>query len=421
VGVGVTQPGGAGTTIMFQTDTSAPNGLYYRAQDFAAAFPADFVALGTTPQTYRAKVSVQNGDGVLGAATSWKDTRGAVFFDTGRTYIVNATGLGNRLTEWGSVLIGATGEPLGYDGMTVYFGTNPTLQGVLKFYGCSLANINPTATLARILITPNVVGTASELIDSSVFTLGTQAYGSNTGEMARIRRLTAAGTGSGVNGRIVQFNCPDADEVVMFFPNGIQKINTGGYVRIGHPTFLGPSTTADTQTSVAGVYENPIWSQNVVKGSFLTYEEWMGFGALITNVLGVPIAGVPVSIWDPFDSRYIVTDILTGAFGTLDYLGPQSIAEFGQGSSPFAPFRNALLVNGHNNDGVEHEHTPFTIYINTGPLRLPQYLSRVFEFSFPYSLFLATEKQYSPLYLSVQLESASSPILGNEEWRPTLG
>jgi len=414
--VGVTQPGGAGTTIMFQTDTSAPNGLYYTEADFAAAFPADFVDLGTTPKSYRAKVSVQNGDGALTGTTTWKGTRSSVFFDTGKTYLVNATGLINRFTEWGTKATGASGDVIGYDGLNVFFGTNPTFNGNFKLYGCKLTNVNAAAATSRIFLTPTAVGAFAEIIDTPIFTLaGTQAFGiSNAVGIDVMRRINSVGLGSGaVNGHVVQFNCPDSEDMAFYWPNGDYKISTGGYVRIAEPKFIGPSTQGDTRGTFAMIVLNPEWSQNTGKLTApSTLEEWFSFGVLVTDANGAPVSGIRIEVYDNYDGRTVV-DTTTGTLGTIDFLAPQSVAEFGFGTSPDAPFRNALMIYGHNNDGLTHEHGPFTLFVNRG-MGVGLYPEYTQKFSFPYSTYLAgAEKQWSPMYFNVVLPASGTGIATN--------
>ena len=418
--VGITQPGGAGTTIMFQTDSSAPNGLYYRALDFAAAFPANFIDLGTTPKSYRCTVDLQNGDGALSDTTTWKETTSTVYFDVGKTYIVHVTGQINRFAEFGILATGADGSPLGYNGINAYFGITPKLSsglaqwgGNMKFYGCYLANNHATPGSSRMNFAPSVGG-VSDMVDTTVFTLGGfQGYGNTSGsQIDRMIRVNSASLATGgINGHIIQFTCADAEDINLFWPNGDYKISTGGYIVIEDANFIGPSTLADTRGTLAMILKDPSWSQSVPKWGIANFlEEWISFGVIASDSNGVPLPGVHVEIWDAFDGRFVV-DTVTDSQGQTDFLPLQSVAE----SPPFisgheiAPFRNCLMVRGHQNDGISHEHDPFTIYLNRGTDT-----QVVQKFTFPYQLFLAgAEKQYSPLYLNLQIPSPGSGIATN--------
>jgi hypothetical protein len=421
--MGITRPGGLGTTIFIYDDNNGAGGHAvgqpHTAAEISAAFPLDFVDLGTPlVRSYRSLVTVQSGDGVGTNVTTWQDTRIRIMWDSGRTYLTSSVGQSNRWTKWGTLATGANGEPIGYDGVVADFGTNPGsangLLGNAQLYGCQLNNYNAAAASSRVFLQPGFAGATYDIVDCNVFSLaGTQSYGSSTSQVARMKRVQAVSLGAGTNGRIVQFNCPDSDRVSFYFPNGDYKMNTGGYVRLAYPNFIGPSSLGEARYSVAGVMLNPTWSQNTIKPDQIipALEEWLGFGVLLLDKDLLPIEGARVRVWDEFDGRYVV-DVNTGPLGTIDFQAPQSIAEVGIVPTP--PFANALLARGHNNDGFTWEHT-FTLDINSdGAVPYP---SRSQRFTFPYSLFLGTQRQYQPLYLVIQLEPSST---GQEDSRPFL-
>jgi hypothetical protein len=202
------------------------------------------VDLGTTPKSYRQKVAVQNGDGVLTAKTTWKDSRVKIIADATRTYIVSSVGLVNRFTEWGTLGSGASGE-LGYDGLDYTFGTFTTIQGNFKLYGCKLSNFQAVANNSRIFLHPNIAGTYTEIYDTEVLSGGgTLSCGFNGFQVNKMRRVRFESLGVGVNGRMIGFDCPDSDTIRFHFPAGQYKIDTGGYVRIGNPVFVGAGSAA---------------------------------------------------------------------------------------------------------------------------------------------------------------------------------
>ena len=447
---GIAQIGGNGGDIRAQNNAHADAGgdgsysfedIYVKSnagawKAFDGVTPAVVkTAIGGT-RAYFFYVNLQRGDGVGTTATTIKDSRCIVVFvgpgnaisnNLAKTYLTSAVGQANAMTEWGLLATSASGEPIGYDGVHAVFGTNPGgasgILGNIKLYGCRLENYNATAANSRVFINPGFMPNVSDIVDTLVFTLaGLQSFGLGSSgiTIGRIKRLQSVGLGAVTAGHLVNFfadfNTPP-DGCSFYWPNGDAKINTGTYVVMANPLFIGPSQTADVRGQQANILLNPTWSQN--QAAFLPpfTEIWITYKALVTDQFGVPISGVRVKIYDSVDKRYVV-NTLTDASGKISFLAPQSIAESppfytGYGSYPNAPFPNALLVSGHNNDGVMHDHFPFTLYVNQGREK-KGYVDHARLLTFPYSKFLTTERQFGQVSQHILLEKIAA---GYEDWR----
>jgi len=396
---------GAGATrrIRIQNDAAAPNALYYTEQDYANAFPADFIDNLTNPPSYKAKCFVENGDGVGTAKTTWKGTRSTVHFDPGFTYQVNATGRVNRYTEWGTIIEGADGEPVGYDGLEVFFGAATTIGGNFRLGGCDLRNYQAAAA-GTIFLLPTTAGIeVAEAIDTDCYSGGTQAFGNATQPMTRLRRLTAVGFGAGTSGRVVQFNCLDADTPTFHFPNGNAKIDTGGLVIIRNPRFIGGSVLSETRLTFGGMFLNPRWSRQAVKtlipGSPL--EEYVNVFGMIRRG-GIGVEDTLVQIFDK-NGRKIV-DVRTNAYGQLPtfVMAPSIMVPTGG-----TPFEDAVAAIASEFDiglgsNAPRYQGPYRLEVN-GDGAIAGYPKVITYLEAPFQVFLGTEREYYPLGFTIDL------------------
>lgn len=403
---GLVQATGFGGNVTFQDDLLSLSGVQlvgYNEAEMALAFPADIIADGANVPGYRFRVSVQNGDGVGTAITTWKASRSKLSWDAGKTYIENTVGRVNRFTEWGLLTTGPDGEPIGYDGVEAYFGATTTCAG--KFYGCELRAVNGTSALN---IQAVVAGRTVDLVDTDVFTTGSQSYGSNAVAITRVRRLTAAGSGSALNGRITTFNCPDTDVITVAFPNGGNKISTNGSHAIRRLRCIGNSSNGfDLQVTQSAQYLNIEWSEACAKngGAGFTLEEWASFGVKVSSGSpATPVAGALVELIERPVSQgglgRTVVSATTDALGRVTFT-PAASPRFG--NVPFAV--PCVLVAGSDVAGTAAmEMGPFTLRVTAAGFDVEE-----MEFDWDYTLFQTNLKQYNPMSLAVELKPPAAP------------
>lgn len=166
---GITQPGGAGTTIFIYDNASAPDTIAYHFADIATAFPADFIDNGTTPKTYRSKVNLQVGDTTTGAAaTTLQDQDVGVWWDTGKFLLYRSTQTTSWTTNLG-VKVGTGNKATGRNGCKLYLGGGTfALRGNAAIYGSTIESQGTGLTFV-----PATSGQNYELIDCIIGNKGT--------------------------------------------------------------------------------------------------------------------------------------------------------------------------------------------------------------------------------------------------------
>lgn len=230
--VGVTQPGGAATTIFIYDNASAANASYYTFAEISTAFPADFIDNGTTPKSYRSKVSLQVGDtGVGAAATTLQDTDVAVFFDAAKVLQYRST----QTTSWTTNLgtkVGTGNKATGRNGCLIYQGTTATFRGNWAAYGSSILSQGGTMTFS-----PATSGSNYELVDCIIGNKGTGgtstiSIGSASVAASNIYNVDLWGNISSASlGLITALNSSNAERISI-------GINAAGYfIRSSQSTF----------------------------------------------------------------------------------------------------------------------------------------------------------------------------------------
>lgn len=296
-GPGVLQAGagGNGANVTFEDVTHADAGGdgRYSLADIAAACVGKgfFAADGVTPAVSRATllagygalsreiyfslVTLQNGDGVGVTPTILQDSNVTLNFITGKTYIVSSVGAANRTTEFGIEIPGSAGKPSSQSGVDVYFGAAPTLRGTSKIFGCKFV------VLGNLIFQPAVTGLNSRIINFIGEATGTLGFGLSTGEIAYMFNVDATSTTSGAGG-LVQFNCPDAERLVIAAPNATQIIATAGILSARDVVLVGGTgTTADFRNTTSPgsrwVLRDWVWSRsapNVISNVGCDTEDW---------------------------------------------------------------------------------------------------------------------------------------------------
>lgn len=317
-GPGVLQvgAGGAGANITVEDNTNVDAGGdgSYSLADIAAACVAKgfFAADGVTPavsrasliagygaisrETYFTFVTVTNGDGVGVTPTTIKDVNVDWNFITGKTYVVSNVGVANRTTEFGVEIPGSAGKPSSQSGVDVYFGAAPTLRGASKIFGCKFVAVG------NLIFQPATTGLNSRIVNFIGEATGTLGFGLSTGEIAYMFNVDATSTTAGAGG-LVQFNCLDAERLVIAAPNATQIIATAGIMNARDVVLVGGAgTTADFRNTTGGigarwVLRDWVWSRegpNTLSNVGCDTEDWRSYGirAFDPDAFGVPRAGL---------------------------------------------------------------------------------------------------------------------------------
>lgn len=372
----------------------------YAFTDISTKFPALFVDKLTNPRSYECLRNLRNGDGVGTAVTTIKDANAVVHFAANKTFTTSAVGGANRTLELGTKVVGANGKPTGYAGCDLYFNTaSQVFSRHMKLYGLKIQNIG-----GALLFQPSASGMTAEIVNGILLPSSTMALGNIAGAMSLLYNVDIVGTGVGSLGRILNFNCTNAERLTIAFPFGTYKINiTSGQLRIRDAVFIGPSSVADvgfTGTVVEIQLVEPTWSREAIQQSGIQrYEEWWRWEPVVINTrTRLPEQGATVNAYNLLGT--LVATAVSDADGRLSY-----------GSGLTA---NCLQVR--HQDAVTTlmvEDGPFTVTITPpdGTL-LPSSKIAVW----PYRSY-SGEKQFEPFQDQLELVSRGGE---REEWRPDL-
>jgi hypothetical protein len=365
VAVGVTQPGGAGTTIFYYDNASASNGLYYTFAEIAAAFPADFIDNGTATKTYRSKVSLQCGDtGVGTATTTLQDTNVGVFFDANRTMLWRAT----QTTSWNLNLgtkVGTGNEATGRNGCTIYTpatAAGTTLRGNLALYGTTWVTGAGVLGIAN----TNVSGLTTELIECRIGHTGTTstaviAIGGTTVPITNVYNLDIwSNVSAAATGIVTNFNATNAERVTIGGPSMVSIMRSpSNVIAVKDIRFFGTASTSDIQPSGSPTgwdFVRPQWSGNAPRmgvtavAAGIIRELWIA-DTKVVDRNGDGVSSISVKVTDSIGTVQVNTT--TDATGRI---------AFGSGL-----LTNAMIVRDHYGDGVSYltrDRSPFLFEIN---------------------------------------------------------
>lgn len=411
--MGIFQPGGAGTTIRLHDDTDGTNHASapgpHTFAEIAAAFPADFAALGTNEPSYRGLVSVQIGDSTIGSqTTTLQDTNKTVIWDTGDT-LTNAT---TNLTSWFLNLgtkVGTGNTASGKDGCTLVFGAATALNENLSLYGCTLKTRTGAITIG------SVTGPTRELVNCIIQSAasGTTPILTGISPLSNAYNIDISHvTTAQVCGN---FNFTNAERLT------ISAAAPSSFILAGAPSqiwkdivFFGSPTLSDLRWSAAGAiqwkilrptYSNsgqPKFSSGAITISVAdATQEYWGYNVKVVDRLGVGVANIPVKLTDTLGN--VLVDTLTGSTGQIT---------FGSGiTADFVP-----VVDHYTTAGVYtlRHRSPFLSEINTGINRNPNYHSRTFTwFWHGYSTYTATAGSFADVNDVIPIEDASG---GGTSW-----
>lgn len=380
---GVTQPGGAGTTIYIYDDASSASGTGYTFAEIAAAFAADFVSNGTNKPSYRAKVSLQVGDtGVDTATTTLVDTaESTVIWDSTKTLIYRAT----QTTSWFTVLgtkIGSGNRASGKAQTTLIFGANTTLRGTFQAYGSTLKTSTGT-----IVITSQASPSSSELVNCLVQNSATS--GNTFTLLAAVGNLYNADFSSGTTGNVISsWSATSAERITVAAttPTAYVLLPISASQTIKDLTLFGTPSGADFRwnpgTTAQHHLVRPGWTQAAAKFGFAGAAttpvianatlEYALFNVKLVDGTGAAISGIPVRLTDSVGNAQVST--------TTDSAGEIS---FGSGL-----LINAVAVMDHYSDGAayaQRHRSPFYIEINLPTMTgyNANYFGRQYYFDWP--------------------------------------
>jgi hypothetical protein len=381
---GITQPGGAGTTIFIYDDST---GGPYPFAGIAATFPADFIdTLSTSGAEYRSKVDVQVGDtGVGTATTTLIDTQNStVHFDLGKTL----KSRGTQTTAWNFQLgtkIGSGNIAAGTRGTTLVFGAATSLSGIHAWYGCLIRTISGAMTFST---ATDGVGEMISCLLQSTDAAGTKPIniGNATNRFANtynthLSHATAAQISS-------NYGTLASERMVWAAaaPSRFLTVNAGN-LALKDSLFIGSPTSADMAwggvNAVNWRLYRPTWSGNAPKFVPVSssipqldgVSETMEFRRATFKIVdrnGIGVGAIPFKLTDQFG-----TIIVAGSSN-----GNGEIA-FGAGVAT-----NMVPVMDHYAVGTaytQRHRSPFTIKCNTPDLSgyNSNYLQRTYKFLWP--------------------------------------
>ena len=411
---GISQPGGAGTTIYVYDNAHADaggDGSYSfadikTAMDILVPGQTDFVATGTTPETYKAVVSIQIGDiGTGTALTTLQDTNVCVKFDVPlvRTLLYRTT----QTTSWTTNLgtkVGSGDKAATRNGCDLYFGSNVIFRGNYTFYGCRFvgaASINFAFVTG---VTQDIQG--CNVGSTAITNISPITIGSAGTSPANVYNCDFwANTSGNIASVFATFKPATAELIVAGGPSiaGIMRIGTIVYVAKDLIMYGAPSLGDIVYTSppINPKLIRPQWTGNAPKfggGLSLTLAnatwEYRLYDVKVVDSNGAAIAGIPVKLTDVLGN--VVVNTTSNSTGGVD---------FGTGL-----LTNAIVVADHWSSGgvyTESPRGPFFAEINTGAGANTNYLARRYYFDWPVASSGVYGVQYDDVADIVAIEDQS--------------
>lgn len=389
--MGITQPGGAGTTIFVYDDSINAGGTDthvagqpHTFSEIAASFPANFTDLGTNQKSYRSQVSVQTGDAGVGSATTTiTDTNNSiVVFDNTKTLLWRAT----QTTSWNLNLgtkVGSGNIASGKSGTTLVFGAATSFRGNMGLYGCNVKTTTGAVSFS------NAVGTTVDIqncLFQSVVSAGSapfvpQMLGTANLYNVDFSHATASFVMSSFILTTAERITACATSPTAFLQTGIATLAVKDFKMIGTPT------TSDIRISSAGPINwqlvRPVWTGLAPKFSTASngnpslsaavWEYWL-WDVKCVDRTGAAISGIPVTLTD-----------VTGEVQVSTTTGSDGQVTFGSGLTA-----NAVKVMDHYFPSVppsptytQRTRSPFYVTINVGAGSNPNYQSKRYYFNWP--------------------------------------
>jgi len=413
-------PGGitkVGSTVRFQNNLCALNGLGYTAFEMSLAFPSDIVEVA--PGVFVFHVHVQNGDGVGTETTTWADTDSVFLWDDGFTYSVSAIGRINRHTNWGEIFDGANGESIGYNGVVAKFGAFTQITGNARLGGCKLRN-KQAGLAGRVFITPSVAGGVQKVVDCEVHSNNHQVQiGSQIIEQLIDSRVVSFGPGLTAIGSLqandmrgVKAYAPNADRIVSGSTSGAK---VGGLRLIGPANVMDIRNTGSTAYGIDTIYSKENRQTNLPQ----TLSQLITCILKVTKNGGQLVAGCKVDVYEQWVNADTgpqlvqVVDAVTDADGIAEF----QAETFGGVILTGDVARRKIEVRGIRNvgPGITTDSTyltPFIIVVNADS-GVAGFLPKTLIVDPPYEAYTVdgfSERQYRQIQMSIELDSPAGTV-----------
>jgi hypothetical protein len=354
---GITQPGGAGTTIYIYDDSDTtggrPAGPYTFAQ-ISTAFPADVVDNGTNRKSYRFKVTLQTGDTGTGTATTTlQDTNVTAIWDSGKTLTCRNTQRTSWYWKFGTK-VGTGNQASGMDGCDLTFGAAIGPPGNIFIYGSTLRQTSGTLSMAP-FDTPPVSEVVNCIIASSSSGTTPLGLGNAFSPYSNVYNVdfTHVTTAQMMN----NFGALSAERITMACSSPLSFVQTAvsGLI-IKDIVFIGSPTSADMRwtnsAAVAWRLVRPRWSGNANKlgnvsgahdwpigdDSSNTQEMWL-LDSKVVDGTGSGISGIPVKLTDGFGN--VQANTTTDSSGAISFNNPHP------GLGTVTMLQNAVAIVDH--------------------------------------------------------------------------
>lgn len=346
--LGLTQPGGPGNKIYEYDDASSVSGLGFTDAERSAFAPAEVIALGTTPETYRYLVGIQEGDDRTGAKITTHITIGQdVKWDDGKGLSVRDPQIG----AFNSV----------FDGADVNLGAASNLEAL------------PIINKSRIVVRDGLLPIGSgQIFDSEIRHLGTSATSGffiYQCTLENVNLIAALTTGPMVTSLDVFASSRKVKYIgdpTYYFDVTSTLLNAPS-----EGEFSGTPSVADVNVSVVPLqwrFTKQKWSGNAPKFSFLVevplgatdgaITEIRGYDMKLVDPLGAPVSGKSARLVDDLGNEF--ANVLTDSEGRMvfTYIDPLGL---------FQNPANTVYVLDHGSDAALNALTrarKFTLHVN---------------------------------------------------------
>lgn len=359
---GVTQPGGAGTTIHYYDDSSSASGLGYTFAEISAAFPADFVDVSAGGrESYVSAVRLQCGDTTTDSATTTLNaTNLDVSFAPGMRWQWRATQTTSWFTNLGTK-VGSGNRAGAKNGCNITHGAGLALQvlGTFKAYDCKFI-MNGVSSGG---FTP-ITGSGSEMVECTLVntSTGNFAVGSPSFLFDNLFNIEICGTPTQI--LVSNIGASAQERITLSVTAPVAYASTTiANLQFKDWALKGTPSSGDfrwgNQFATNWLVLQPKWSQNGPKFAQATAgsmavangaKEYWAYNVKVVDANGAGVAGVAVTLTDVLGN--VQVDTTTDSDGRIS---------FGSGITA-----NMVIVMDHYTVSqvyTQRHRSPFTVEI----------------------------------------------------------